>query len=252
MNRTIANVIIDLAAALLFVGMIATGYVLRFPLPPGTNRTLILWNLTRHQWGAIHFWISLSLLTVIAIHLALHWKWVVTVIGKRLRLVTKPRPSMARSAMIVVSTFVFVFGCFALAVNYGVKEMAVPLHSLAPNTASALDETRRPNIQAVKITGREVTWDDVYHVLMQRCVSCHGPQRQLGGFRADQAAAYRGGSNQPPLVVPGKSAESRLIAIVSGTSSDVPALECHRLPDKEIALLRDWIDGGAGGDRNHR
>jgi hypothetical protein len=37
MNRTIANVIIDLAAALLFLGMIGTGYVLRFPMPPGTK-----------------------------------------------------------------------------------------------------------------------------------------------------------------------------------------------------------------------
>jgi len=55
MNRTIANVIIDLAAALLFVGMIATGYILRFPLPPGSNRVLSLWGLTRHQWGGIHY-----------------------------------------------------------------------------------------------------------------------------------------------------------------------------------------------------
>ena len=92
MNRTITNVIIDLAAASLFVGMIVTGYILRFPLPPGTNRVLTLWGFTRHQWGTVHFWISLGMLAVIVIHLGLHWKWIVTVVGKRLRLVKRAHP----------------------------------------------------------------------------------------------------------------------------------------------------------------
>lgn len=54
MNRTVINLVIDLAAALLLIGMMATGYILRFPLPTGTNKMLLLWGLTRHQWGEIH------------------------------------------------------------------------------------------------------------------------------------------------------------------------------------------------------
>jgi len=60
MNRTLANIIIDIIAAFLLLGMIATGYLLRFPLPPRSNKFLSLWGYTRHQWGDVHFWISLG------------------------------------------------------------------------------------------------------------------------------------------------------------------------------------------------
>lgn len=216
MNRTLANVIIDLAAALLFVGMIATGYVLRFPVPPGTNRILTLWGLTRHQWGTVHFWISLSLLSVIAIHLVLHWKWVVTVVGKRLRLVTKPHPSMARSGMIVVGVFILAFALFAFAVHSGVKEMAEPLHELNPSIANEPSNAGRADFQTGEASLKFSPWDKVYTLLNNRCVSCHGPERQLGNFRADEPADYFSASNEQTLVVPGKSAESPLIDIVSG------------------------------------
>ena len=58
MNRTITKIIVDSVAAFLFLDMIATGYLLRFPLPPGSNKTLSLLGFTRHQWGDIHFWIA--------------------------------------------------------------------------------------------------------------------------------------------------------------------------------------------------
>lgn len=79
MNRTLLNVLTDLLAALAMLGMIATGTILRFALPPGTNRSLTLWGLTRHQWGDLHFWLSLAALGVVVIHLILHWTWVVAV-----------------------------------------------------------------------------------------------------------------------------------------------------------------------------
>src|SRR5581483_972115 len=73
MNRSLFNLITDLLAALLFLGMVATGYILRFPLPPGTNRAYTLWELTRHEWGTVHFWISVGLLGVLLLHVAVHW-----------------------------------------------------------------------------------------------------------------------------------------------------------------------------------
>ena len=100
MNRTISNIIIDIIAAFLFLGMIATGYLLRFPLPPGSNKMLSLWGYTRHQWGDVHFWISLGLLVVLIVHLVLHWNWIVTVIGKRCHLVKTAHPSLIRSGVL--------------------------------------------------------------------------------------------------------------------------------------------------------
>jgi hypothetical protein len=53
----------------------------------------------------------------------------------------------------------------------------------------------------------------------------------------------KGGST--PLVVPGKSAESRLLAMVSGLRKDLPRADGHQLPAAQVAILRAWIDAGA-------
>lgn len=82
MNRTFINFITDALAALAMVGMIATGIILRFALPPGTSRSLALWGLTRHQWGDLHFWLALAALGVVLIHIVLHWTWVVSVVRR--------------------------------------------------------------------------------------------------------------------------------------------------------------------------
>ena len=82
-SRTSVNLLVDLAAAALFLGMMATGYILWFTLPPGTNKSLSLWQLTRHEWGTVHAWISFGLIGALLLHLVLHWQWVVSVVRKR-------------------------------------------------------------------------------------------------------------------------------------------------------------------------
>ena len=88
---------------------------------------------------------------------------------------------------------------------------------------------------------------DVKPILAQNCVACHGARVQRSGLRLDTAAAALKGGNAGPALVPGKSAESRLIQAVTGSRKDVAAMppEKPRLPDKQIALLRAWIDQGA-------
>ena len=78
------NLLVDTVAAARLTAMVGTGYILWFALPPGTNRTHSLWGLLRHQFGAVHFWISVTLLAVLAIHVALHWRWLVVGLSKRL------------------------------------------------------------------------------------------------------------------------------------------------------------------------
>jgi mono/diheme cytochrome c family protein len=89
-------------------------------------------------------------------------------------------------------------------------------------------------------------------LLIQRfarsCQDCHGSGRQLGGFRADQHAAFFGVSGEEPkdpLVVPGNSAASPLIEFVSGGSPSMAMAAKHRLSTEEVDMLRDWIDAGA-------
>lgn len=144
MSRTLVNIIIDLVATLLFLGMIATGYLLRFPLPPGTNKTLTLWGMSRHQWGDIHFWISLGLLTVLMIHLALHWNWIVTVIGKRCHLIKTSQPSLVRSAIWSLGVFTALSIAFGWLAQRDVK--ALPQVICSSVSGKAQIDTRNHNL----------------------------------------------------------------------------------------------------------
>jgi hypothetical protein len=83
MKRSKLNFILDAAAFSGFVFLTTTGVLMRYVLPPGSKRFSMIWGLDRHGWGDIHFWISIAFLGLLAMHLLLHWKWVVnTLRGK--------------------------------------------------------------------------------------------------------------------------------------------------------------------------
>jgi hypothetical protein len=87
---------------------------------------------------------------------------------------------------------------------------------------------------------------DIKPILAARCCRCHGPTRHKAGLRLDTAAAIRKGSDSGAVIVPGDSVNSLLIAAVTGagdTTRMPPAGE--PLADREIALLKSWIDHGA-------
>jgi hypothetical protein len=58
---------------------------MRYILPPGSGRWKFIWGLDRHEWGSIHFWISVIFLSILTIHLILHWRWVANFIKGRPR-----------------------------------------------------------------------------------------------------------------------------------------------------------------------
>jgi len=75
MSRNRLNLVVDLLAYLAMAGLIATGIILHFRLPPHSRSDAML-GLTRHEWGSIHFYTALSLLVLMVLHIVLHWKWV--------------------------------------------------------------------------------------------------------------------------------------------------------------------------------
>jgi hypothetical protein len=97
MSRTALNAIVDAVAYAGIVVLATTGLMLRWQMPPGSgglhgmgpgsgagagSRTVtVVWGLSRHEWGGIHYWIALVLMGVLAVHLVLHWKWIVCVLG---------------------------------------------------------------------------------------------------------------------------------------------------------------------------
>ncbi len=122
LSRPNMNLAIDLVAFMLAIGMVATGFVLEYTLPPGSGRIgtegfgappggwrrpiVLLWGMSRHEWGNVHFWLAIGLLAVLSLHLFLHWKWVVCMV--------KGRPAEG-SGIRVALAFLGLVGLLALA-----------------------------------------------------------------------------------------------------------------------------------------
>jgi len=87
---------------------------------------------------------------------------------------------------------------------------------------------------------------DIQPLLAKHCYSCHGPDKQKADLRwDDKTSAFASGDHGPHLV-PGKSAESRVIHLVAGLEPDsIMPPKGEPLSSEEIGLLRAWIDQGA-------
>src|SRR2546429_5192038 len=81
------------------------------------------------------------------------------------------------------------------------------------------------------------------------CIKCHGRGKDKGGLRIDTRETLLKGGDSGPVVVPGKSAGSLLIALVQGFDPDsIMPKKGSRLTAEQIGLLRAWIDQGAAWD----
>jgi len=87
---------------------------------------------------------------------------------------------------------------------------------------------------------------DVQPIFKRKCLVCHNEKTANNGVRFDDGAAALAGGYSGPVILPGKSAESKLILRVSSDKKGFmmppggPALK-----PEEIAALRAWIDQGA-------
>lgn len=91
---------------------------------------------------------------------------------------------------------------------------------------------------------------DLAPLLQEKCVTCHGPEKQKGGYRLDSFEWLQksGDSGYAPIVA-GKPEESELFKRVTATDPD------DRMPQKSdplsagpIQQLRDWLRAGAHFD----
>lgn len=80
MKHTNRNFFIDVIAFIGFVVLTTTGILMRYILPPGSGYYSTIWSFDRHEWGSIHFWISVVLFSVLSLHLILHWRWIANVV----------------------------------------------------------------------------------------------------------------------------------------------------------------------------
>ena len=85
-------------------------------------------------------------------------------------------------------------------------------------------------------------------LLRDRCFACHGALQQKAGLRLDTQAAMVKGGETGSALAPGDPARSSLVARVSASDPAErmpPEHEGEPLTAPQIALLRQWIEGGA-------
>jgi hypothetical protein len=81
-------------------------------------------------------------------------------------------------------------------------------------------------------------------VLVENCMGCHGPKKQMGGLRVDSLAAVLKGGDNGPAIRPGEPANSLLIQAVRRTA-DVKMPPKKVLPEVAVRDLEEWVKRGA-------
>ncbi len=75
------NFIIDSVAFVILMVMTSSGLLMRYCLPPGRcDKRHTMLGLQRHEWGDLHFWLALVFFSLMALHIFLHWRWIVGVV----------------------------------------------------------------------------------------------------------------------------------------------------------------------------
>lgn len=119
MKRATINYILDAVAFGLLFALLLTGLLMGFTLPAGSGRAMVL-GLNRHEWGDIHLWVALAFIVVIAAHLALHWRWIVTMTAGKVR-------GWKRTARLATLGFVV-----AVAIGGSIGVLYLPVAEAAP------------------------------------------------------------------------------------------------------------------------
>lgn len=89
--------------------------------------------------------------------------------------------------------------------------------------------------------------DHVWPIFLNRCVQCHGPERQRANLRLDTIEGITEGSDFGPVTVPGKPDDSLMFELISlpPDDEDVMPAKGDPLSDAEKETIRKWIEQGA-------
>ncbi len=91
----------------------------------------------------------------------------------------------------------------------------------------------------------------VYPLFQEHCVDCHAADDADGDFALDTFAALLKGGKEGRAIIPGNAQDSLLVKFLEGRSGRegknqfMPPGKKEHLKPEEIAIIRQWIDGGA-------
>jgi cytochrome c553 len=96
------------------------------------------------------------------------------------------------------------------------------------------------------LPAQETFTSEIAPIFKRRCVACHGAAMQTNGLRVDDGAALLQGGYSGPVVVPGKPAESKLLArLKSSEKGFMMPPTGARLSEADLATITKWIESGA-------
>jgi hypothetical protein len=150
--------------------------------------------------------------------------------------------------LVVAETWEGLFGLPKNSVSFPTPE---PISEKLPSEAAEIPAELRPN----RVMPKRATVSfrkDIFPILERNCFKCHRGLNSTAGYRLDLLDEILGETTGEPLALPGKAAGSRLLAAISaGPDSDKrmpPKGKGDLLNDKEVALIRTWIDEGLAWD----
>src|SRR6185503_18273392 len=91
----------------------------------------------------------------------------------------------------------------------------------------------------------------------ERCFYCHESKEPEANLVLETFETLMKGGDSGPVIVPGKSSDSLLVKLIEGMEKDgkkkiMPPGKREKLKPQEIALIRAWIDAGAGPPAENR
>lgn len=139
--------------------------------------------------------------------------------------------------------------------------MALAVWLQAGSVSSGADEPQQPETpitpqtpvdpqHAAKMAkGLDVFKKHVRPVLISQCVNCHGGEETESEFDLTTREGLLRGGAGGTAVVPGKAEESRLYKLVMHQEEPAMPMDVSKLPETDLAHLRQWIELGAPYDK---
>jgi roadblock/LC7 domain-containing protein len=88
---------------------------------------------------------------------------------------------------------------------------------------------------------------NVAPILQKNCLACHSSTAKMGGLVMDKFDLLMKGGAHGPVIIPGKSGESRLVMMLEGKIQPRMPFGSDPLPAADIATIKAWIDAGGLG-----
>ncbi len=144
------NLVIDTLMFIVLMAVAGLGFLMKFVLLPGykineiygTDTDLFFRGLDRHQWGAIHLYLALTMVFLLIFHLIFHWKSIVSIFKRMI-----PGKTMRWIITLIVTILGIFLVLVPFLVNPEVAEHQRTLHRNRVIRESGTDIHTRQNVR---------------------------------------------------------------------------------------------------------